>query len=625
MFQCSQSDYDVIVIGAGHAGCEAALAAARMGQQVLLLTLNMDNVALMPCNPSIGGPAKANLVREIDALGGEMGKNIDATLMQMRMLNTRKGPAVQALRAQADRKLYQRRMKEVLETTPRLYLKEGLVEDLVTDNQQVIGVVVRNQSIAAKTVILATGTYLRAKIFLGDTVYTSGPQGQHSAEALGHNLEKLFPLARFKTGTPPRVNLRSLDYDQMTIQPGNEFFRGFSFETKGIEVEQTPCWLTYTNRETHQIIIDNLDKSAMYSGAIVGVGPRYCPSIESKVVQFPKREGHQVFVEPEGWNTSEGYLSGLSTSLPADVQQKLLQTIPGLAQVEMMRPGYAIEYDCLDPLMLNSFLEIKEYDGLFAAGQINGTSGYEEAAAQGLLAGINAALYCREEPLISLDRSQAYLGVLVDDLVLKGTNEPYRMMTSRAEYRLLLRLDNADMRLTPIAHELGLISDQRFLEFKTKWNSIEAEVARLETVQIPSTSDTNDLLADLGSSPLRHGVSLSELLKRPEIMYTDLAKFQSLPKLPRDVAEGVEITVKYQGYLKKQERAIERFRRIEGKRLPKLDFLHVRGLSREAAEKLNTSQPLTLGQASRISGVSPADISVLMIYLQQMSGNDLNG
>ncbi len=621
MYQPRSERFDVIVIGAGHAGCEAALAAARMNQEVLLLTMNIDNVALMPCNPSIGGPAKANLVREIDALGGEMGRNIDATLMQMRMLNTRKGPAVQALRAQADRKLYQRRMKEVLELTPGLALKEGIVDALLVHDGVVEGVSIRGEQILAKTVILATGTYLRSQIFIGDYSYASGPQGQHPAQALGEDLERWLPLVRFKTGTPPRVNLQSLDYKEMTIQPGNEFFYGFSFETKGYDVEQVPCWLTYTNEESHRVIQENLQRSAMYSGAIKGVGPRYCPSIESKIVQFPDRKGHQVFVEPEGWNTAEGYLSGLSTSLPVDVQLEFLQTIPGLRNVEIMRAGYAIEYDCLDPLALNSYLQVKSIAGLFAAGQINGTSGYEEAAAQGLIAGINAALFAQNKPLVTLDRSQAYIGVLIDDLVIKGTQEPYRMMTSRAEYRLFLRQDNADQRLTEIGHQLGLISEERFQGFQEKWHQIGQEVDRLEKTQIGATSAVNEALVALDSAPLGHGASLAELLRRPEISYFDLARFATVPKLTKEVHDAVAISIKYAGYLKKQLGAIERFRRVEERALPPLNYAQIHGLSREAQEKLARHQPLTLGQASRISGVSPADISVLMIHLQQLQAN----
>jgi len=616
MYQHKSSAYDLIVVGAGHAGCEAAIAAAKLGLQVLLLTINIDNVGLMPCNPSLGGPAKANLVREIDALGGVMGKVADATLMQMRRLNTRKGPAVQALRAQIDRKLYQRRMKYILETTPNLYLKEGTVTDLIIDNNRVTGVMVGDTKIQAKAVILATGTYLRSRIFIGEVSFASGPQGQHPAVALGNSLERYLPLVRFKTGTPARINLRSVNYDKMVIQPGNEHFQGFSFETQGLDLDQVPCWLTYTTEETHQIIRDNLHRAALYSGAITGIGPRYCPSIESKVVTFPDRDRHQVFVEPEGWDTSEGYLSGLSSSLPADVQLQFIRTIPGLEEAEMMRPGYAIEYDCLDPTLLNSFLQVKAYEGLFTAGQINGTSGYEEAAAQGLIAGINAAHYVLGKEMITLDRSQAYIGVLIDDLVIKGTNEPYRMMTSRAEYRLYLRIDNADYRLTPLGYRLGLISPERYQKFEQKWETIEREIQRLSEIQITSTETNNQMLRELNTSEIKHGISLAELLRRPEIQYSDLGRFTTLPDYDSHVIEEVEIAIKYQGYLNKQQAAIERFRKLESKQLFKLDYYQIKGLSREAQEKLTKFQPVTLGQASRISGVSPADISVLLVFLE---------
>lgn len=616
MFLHNKREYDIIVVGAGHAGCEAALAASRMGKVVLLLTLSLDNLALMPCNPSIGGPAKANLVREIDALGGEMGKNVDATLMQMRILNTRKGPAVQALRSQIDRKLYQRRMKKVIETTPNLFLKEGIVTDLLIKNGKAVGVAVGMSEIRAKSVILATGTYLRSRIYIGEESWESGPQGQQPAVALSNSLEKLLPLVRFKTGTPARVNLRSLDYDKMIKQPGNEFFHGFSFETKGIDIEQVPCWLTYTTHETHQIIENNLDRAAMYTGAITGVGARYCPSIESKIVQFPERESHQIFVEPEGWDTQEGYLSGASSSLPADIQLQFLQTIPGLEQVEMMRAGYAIEYDCLDPQLLNSFLQVKEYPGLFTAGQLNGTSGYEEAAAQGLLAGINAVRYIDDQEMVTITRSQAYLGVLIDDLVIKGTNEPYRLLTSRAEYRLFLRQDNADQRLTPLGYRLGLIPQERYDQFQQKWNQIETEVERLEQFTLGSTESTNQILRKLKTTEIKHGITLGALLRRPEIKYEDLNSFEPLPEVERQVKEEVEIIIKYKGYLDKQELAIARFEKMENRQLPEIDYNLVKGLSREAQEKLIKYQPLTLGQASRISGVSPADISVLIIYLE---------
>lgn len=614
--------YDVIVVGAGHAGCEAGLAAAKMGKKTAVLTLSLDNVALLPCNPSIGGSGKAALVREVDALGGEMGRNCDATLMQGRMLNTRKGPAVQSLRVQLDRKLYQRRMKYVLETTPNLFLKEGLVTKLLVEHGHAVGVKLQDgTTLYSDAVILATGTYLDSEIHIGEVRYSGAPQGQHPSIDLARNLRDLLPIVRFKTGTPPRINLRSLNYNKLSKLEGESPLEGFSFETGSIEIEQVPCWVTYTTEETHRIIRENLHRAAMYSGAITGPGPRYCPSIESKIVQFPDKATHQVFIEPEGWQTNEGYLSGLSTSMPTELQVEILKTVPGLENAEIMRWAYAIEYDCLDPFSLYSSLMSKEIAGLFCAGQINGTSGYEEAAAQGIIAGINAVKYLNGEDPVIIPRSQAYIGVMIDDLVTKGTNEPYRIMTSRAEHRLYLRMDNADTRLTPLGYELGLISEERYAAFQKKQEQIETEVKRLKETPVGGDSETNAILRRLGTAELRHGVTLAELLRRPEISYEQLGELGDLPDLPRTVQKSVEILVKYEGYLKKQQAAIERFEKMEAKLLPEnVDYTEIKGLSREAAERLNVVKPRSLGQAARISGVTPADVNVLIIFLETHKG-----
>ncbi|GAQ24868.1 tRNA uridine-5-carboxymethylaminomethyl(34) synthesis enzyme MnmG [Tepidanaerobacter syntrophicus] len=621
--------YDVAVVGLGHAGCEAALATARMGLKTVAFAINLDSIALMACNPSIGGPGKGNLVREIDALGGQMAINTDKTFIQVRMLNTKKGPAVRALRAQLDKRAYSAAMKYTVESQENLDIVQEEVVKILVEGERVRGVVTKTGGIyEANAIILTTGVYLRGRIVIGDLSYSSGPSGLFPANELSKSLEELgLELGRFKTGTPPRIHKDSVDFSKMIMQPGDEIIIPFSYSSGKIQREQVPCWLTYTNEITHKIISDNLYRAPLYTGEIKGTGPRYCPSIEVKIVNFKDKMSHQIFIEPEGLNTKEMYVQGLSTSLPADVQIEMTHSVKGLENAKIMRFGYAIEYDYVNPTQLKPTLETKSISGLFLAGQINGTSGYEEAAAQGLIAGINAALKLKEKEPLILSRSDAYIGVLIDDLVTKGVTEPYRILTSRAEYRLLLRQDNADLRLTEIGHSIGLVSDERYKKFIERKNQIDEEIKRLRSIKITPTEKTNEILNELGTSSLNSPTTLEELLKRPELNYEKLKIFdQERKELPADIVEEVEISTIYEGYIRRQMAQAAQFKKMENKKIPEdIDYDEVYGLSFEAREKLKKFRPISIGQASRIPGVNPADINVLLIHLETRKRKNING
>lgn len=624
MREYDSNDYDVIVVGAGHAGSEAALASARMGEKTLLITINLDMVAFMPCNPSVGGPAKGIVVREIDALGGQMGKNIDATYIQMRMLNTGKGPAVRALRAQADKELYHSVMKDTLENQPNLTLRQGVVERLIVEDGVCQGVITNTGArYHAKSVVLTAGTSSRGKIIIGELMYSSGPNNSLPSIKLSENLEELgFKLARFKTGTPPRVNKHTINFEKTEEQPGDAEPNHFSFSTpdeKYLKLkDQISCWMTYTNEKTHEIIRENLDRAPMFSGVIEGVGPRYCPSIEDKIVRFADKPRHQIFLEPEGRNTQEYYVGDFSTSMPEEVQLDMIHSVEGLENAELMRPGYAIEYDVIEPWQLKANLETKNVANLFTAGQMNGTSGYEEAAGQGLMAGINAALRNQGKDPFVLRRDEAYIGVLIDDLVTKGTNEPYRLLTSRAEYRLILRHDNADLRLTPKGHELGLISNDDFARFEEKKNNIDDEFNRLKKTMIKPSEEVQEFMTENNFKKLQDGILAGDLLRRPEVHYKDIEKFIGAKDYDHRVKEQVEISIKYEGYIKKEQANIEHLRKMESKVIPEnIDYSQINSLATEAIQKLEKINPQTIAQASRISGVNPADIGILSVYIER--------